>query len=84
MQRWYAPLFLAVLFALTAALPADAQSRRDGDRWDPDGLVDPRSVTSDSGLRTRLVRRIEDSFDAFEDSDRDADDADSDSDSDRD
>lgn len=48
----------------------------------PDGsVIDPRELTSNSELRSRLVSRIRASFKAFEDSDRDADDADSDSDS---
>lgn len=54
-------------------------------RWlrETDGrLVDPRALAGDAALRGRFVRRVEASFDAFEDSDRDADDADSDSDSD--
>lgn len=45
-------------------------------------VVDPRELATDSELRSRVLDRIEASFDAFEDSDRDADDADSDSDSD--
>lgn len=45
-------------------------------------LVDPRLVLESPALREFLIERIEDSFDAFEDSDRDADDSDSDSDSD--
>lgn len=47
-------------------------------------LLDPRTLAGSSSAREALVRRIESSFDAFEDSDRDADDADSDSDSDGD
>lgn len=56
----------------------------DAHQWfrNSDGtLVDPRAVAASRDLRERLVRRIESSFRAFEDSDRDADDSDSDSDS---
>ena len=46
-----------------------------------DGTVaDPRALAANRDLRERVVRRIEASFRAFEDSDRDADEADSDSD----
>lgn len=60
---------------LTVALDVGAWLR------EADGsLIDPRALTTDAALRTRLMQRIALSLDAFEDSDHDGDDADSDSD----